>query len=169
VARAAATWNVGFADCDLTGTNRVRPACAQVDAAFLPALRIRPIIGRYFTPEEDRPNARRHPTGHLQFPAPGGLARSMIYAAIEVRGRPSFRNGTAGMVTWRSVTTGYFAALGIPILRGRGFQEEDRDPNRNTVILSDALARRMFPGEVPLGWQIQPAKPPGCVLPCQVR
>ena len=89
---------------------------------------------------------------------PGGPTRSMLYAAIEVHGRPSFRNGTGGMVTWRSVTPGYFAALGIPIVRGRGFQEEDRDPNGNAVILSDALARRMFPGEDPLGKQIQPGR-----------
>ena len=60
------------------------------------------------------------------------------------------------MVTWRAVTPGYFAALGVPILRGRGFQEEDRDPHQNAIILSDSLARRMFPGEDPLGKQIRP-------------
>ena len=66
--------------------------------------------------------------------------------------------GTGGMVTWRAVTPGYFAALGIPILRGRGFQEQDRDPQRNGIILSDSLARRMFPGEDPLGKQIRPGR-----------
>ena len=86
-----------------------------------------------------------------------GTARSTIYSVIDVAGRPRDAEGTGGMVTWRAVTPGYFSALGIPILRGRGFAESDRDPQRNTIILSDALARRMFPGENPLGKQIQPS------------
>ncbi len=82
----------------------------------------------------------------------------MLYAAIDVQGRPRFTDGTGGSVVWRSVTPGYFAALGIPILRGRGFREEDRDPDKNVLILSDSLARRMFPGEDPLGKQLRPGR-----------
>jgi len=87
-----------------------------------------------------------------------GTARSTIYAVIDIAGRPRSAEGTGGMVTWRAITPGYFAALGVPILRGRGFQEQDRDPHRNAVILSDSLARRMFPGQDPLGKQIQPGR-----------
>ena len=89
---------------------------------------------------------------------PTGPAHDMIYAAIDVAGRPRMPEGTGGMVTWRIVTPGYFAALGAPILRGRGFNEQDRDPHRDTVILSDTLARRMFPGEDPIGKQMQPGR-----------
>ena len=81
----------------------------------------------------------------------GGFARSMIYSVIDVAGRPRSAEGTGGMVTWRAITPGYFATLGVPILRGRGFQEPDRDPQQNAVILSDTLAGRIFPGEDPLG------------------
>ncbi|MGO4880501.1 MAG: ABC transporter permease [Bryobacteraceae bacterium] len=88
----------------------------------------------------------------------GGTARSTIYSVIDVPGRPRAAEGTGGMVTWRAVTPDYFAALGIPILRGRAFTEEDRDPQSNTVVLSDSLARRLFPGEDPLGKQIQPGR-----------
>ena len=88
----------------------------------------------------------------------GGFKRSMIYSVIDVAGRPRSAEGTGGMVTWRAITPGYFAALGIPILRGRGFQEGDRDPHQNPVILSDALARRMFPSEDPIGKRIQPGR-----------
>ncbi len=87
-----------------------------------------------------------------------GTARSTIYSVIDVAGRPPAANGTGGMVTWRAITPGYFAALGIPILKGRSFREEDRDPHRHNVILSDALARRMFPGEDALGKQIRPGR-----------
>jgi predicted permease len=91
-------------------------------------------------------------------PPAGSLMGPMLYAAIDVQGRPRLAEGTGGTVTWRSVTPRYFAALGIPVLRGRGFQEEDRDPNRNVVILSDSMARRMFAGEDPLGKQIRPGR-----------
>ena len=91
-------------------------------------------------------------------PPVGGSASSTLYATIDVQGRARTASGTGGMVTWRLVTPDYFATLGIPILRGRGFTEQDRDPNANVVILSDSLARRMFPGEDPLRQQIQPGR-----------
>ena len=83
---------------------------------------------------------------------------SMLYNVIAVAGRPQNNNGTGGSVAWRAVTPDYFAVLGIPVLRGRGFRDEDRGADQNGVILNEALARRMFPGEDPLGKQIQPGR-----------
>jgi len=60
-----------------------------------------------------------------------------------------------GNVTWRIITPDYFATLSIPILRGRSFREEDRDPNQNTIIISDSLARRLFPNEDPIGKEMR--------------
>ncbi|MBZ5728502.1 MAG: ABC transporter permease [Acidobacteriia bacterium] len=91
-------------------------------------------------------------------PPTGDTTHSMLYAAIDVAGRARSTDGTGGPVAWRYVTPRYFAALGIPILRGRAFVEDDRDPNRNVVILSDLLARRMFPGQDPLAQQIRPGR-----------
>ena len=91
-------------------------------------------------------------------PPTGNSVGSTLYAAIEVRARPRFTDATGGSVEWRSVTPHYFSVLRIPILQGRAFQEEDREPNRNVVILSDTLAHRMFPGEYPLGKQIRPGR-----------
>ena len=89
---------------------------------------------------------------------PYGAAATMIYSVIDVEGRPPASQGTGGMVVWRAVTPGYFAALGIPIVRGRGFTDEDRQSSANTIILSDVLARRMFPGEDPLGKRLRPGR-----------
>jgi len=83
---------------------------------------------------------------------------SMLYNAIGVAGRPQDRNGTGGTVAWRTVTPDYFAVLGIPVLRGRAFREDDRGADQNGVIVNEALAHRMFPGEDPLGKQIQPGR-----------
>lgn len=82
---------------------------------------------------------------------PSGGSRGRPLAAIDIEGRPRWPEGTGGMVAWRYVTPGYFATLGIPIKRGRGFSESDRAPDAYAVILSEALAKRLFPGEEALG------------------
>ena len=86
---------------------------------------------------------------------PGGAMRSTIFAGIILEGRPRFAEGTGGMVGWRGVTPAYFSALSIPILRGRAFEESDRSPDQHALILSDSLARRLFPGEEALGKRLQ--------------
>jgi putative ABC transport system permease protein len=86
---------------------------------------------------------------------PAGPMRSTIYAAIEIPGRPPLAEGTGGMVGWRAVTPDYFTALGIRIVQGRGFQQQDRLPSENTIILSEALTRQLFPHENPLGQQVR--------------
>jgi predicted permease len=71
--------------------------------------------------------------------------RSTIYSAIEVTGRPRPTEGTGGMVGWRAVSPDYFSALGINILRGREFTHNDQLPSEHSIVLSDSLARRLFP------------------------
>jgi predicted permease len=46
----------------------------------------------------------------------------------------------------RSVSPGYFAALGVPIKAGRDFTSEDRDGAERVVIVSETLAERVFGG-----------------------
>jgi putative ABC transport system permease protein len=45
----------------------------------------------------------------------------------------------------RNVTPGFFAALGVPILSGRDFTEDDRGGSDLVVIVSQTLAQRLFP------------------------
>jgi len=85
---------------------------------------------------------------------PIGGTRGRPFSTIAVEGVPPRPEGTGGMVSWRYVTPGYFAALGIPILRGRGFTEADRDADARSVILDESLARRLFPGRDPVGGHI---------------
>jgi predicted permease len=54
-----------------------------------------------------------------------------------------------GVVRW--VDPGYFAALGIPILRGQTFDADQRLDKADEVIVSEALVRQYFPGEDPIG------------------
>jgi len=86
---------------------------------------------------------------------PFGRMRSTIFAAIEVAGRPLFNESTGGSVGWRAVTPGYFQALDIPIIQGREFQQSDRLPNENSIILSKTLARELFSNANPVGQQLR--------------
>jgi hypothetical protein len=58
------------------------------------------------------------------------------------------------MVVWRYVTRGYFNTLGIHIQRGRGFENGDRSAGESTIVLSDALARKLFPGGRAVGQRL---------------
>ncbi len=46
---------------------------------------------------------------------------------------------------FRSVSPGFFAALGVPILKGRDFNSSDRQSSEPVVIISQSVAERMFP------------------------
>jgi predicted permease len=47
----------------------------------------------------------------------------------------------------RTVSPGFFAALGVPILAGRDFNESDRRDSESVVIVSQTLAQRLFPNQ----------------------
>jgi predicted permease len=66
-------------------------------------------------------------------------------------GRPPVNATTA----FRMVTPGYFGTLGIPVKRGRDFVPSDRPGSERVVIINEALAAKFFPGEDPLGKQLQ--------------
>jgi putative ABC transport system permease protein len=89
---------------------------------------------------------------------PGGNHRDNIYAAMSVAGKPVPSGPTGGRVTWRWVSPQYFRALDIPILKGQGFSEEELSSSERFVVLSKLLADRLFPGEDPIGRQIQVPK-----------
>ena len=52
---------------------------------------------------------------------------------------------------FNEISPDYFRVLGVPLLRGRFFADEDRHGREAVVIINDAAARRFFPGEDPLG------------------
>jgi hypothetical protein len=48
---------------------------------------------------------------------------------------------------FRSISPGFFATLGIPLIAGRDFNDADRNDADRVVIVSAALARRLFPNQ----------------------
>ncbi len=57
---------------------------------------------------------------------------------------------------WNAATPGYFSTLGIQLLEGRFFTENDVDGAPPVLIVNQALARVFYPGESPIGKRIRP-------------
>ena len=74
---------------------------------------------------------------------PGVPLRSKALALLQIDGRPQ-DSPVQGTVVWRAVTPDYFHVLGIPIRAGRAFTEDEREPGRNVIIVSQSLAQCLF-------------------------
>ena len=79
-----------------------------------------------------------------------------MFGSISVDGQKPSGQGPGGMVTERHITPEYFQALDIRMLRGRAFAAADMDSPQGDVILSERLARRLFPAQDPLGHTVKP-------------
>lgn len=58
------------------------------------------------------------------------------------------------MTDMRSVLPGYFATIGAKLLEGRDFTDADDPAHQHVAVIDDLLARRLWPGENPLGKRI---------------
>jgi predicted permease len=60
-----------------------------------------------------------------------------------------------GSAEYRVASSGYFEAMGIPLLRGRTFDERDKPESPHAAVISKSLADKYWPGEDPIGNRIQ--------------
>src|SRR5205085_6039932 len=63
--------------------------------------------------------------------------------------------GKTGDADFRVSSAEYFAAMGIPVVRGRFFQDSDGPDAPHVAVISQTMARRFWPNEDPIGRQIQ--------------
>jgi putative ABC transport system permease protein len=68
--------------------------------------------------------------------------------------RPVQEGSAEPVSPWMAVTPGYFAALGIPLLEGRGFSPGDSGEAAPVVIVSRSWAATYYPGERAVGRQL---------------
>jgi predicted permease len=71
---------------------------------------------------------------------------------IEGRSTPAGQRRPRSDVT--IVTPAYFATIGIPVLRGRGFTDADRDTANVPVVIGHRLAATYWPGRDPIGARV---------------
>ncbi|MFB3827659.1 MAG: ABC transporter permease [Bryobacteraceae bacterium] len=70
-------------------------------------------------------------------------------ATFWVEGQPPPATRPVALV--RAADPGYFEAAGIPLRHGRGFTQLDRGDAPRVVVVSQSLARQIFPGQNPIG------------------
>ena len=72
---------------------------------------------------------------------------------FDIVGRDAPSSGERPFAEYRTVSTDYFATMGIPLLQGRTFTETDNGTNK-VIIVDEELVRRYFPNQNPLGLEI---------------
>jgi putative ABC transport system permease protein len=70
---------------------------------------------------------------------------------FSIEGRPVLPMADQPEVDVRGITPGYLRAMRVPIIRGRDFAESDAAGRPGVALISEALARRFWPNEDPLG------------------
>ena len=70
---------------------------------------------------------------------------------LEVEGGPRLKAGRGARLVWVTVSPDYFQTMGIPILAGRTFTEQETNGSTIVAIISQSLARRAWPDQNALG------------------
>ena len=111
-------------------------------------------------------NARLGATLASVAAVPGVASVSAIYGApmsdggsnggYAIKGRQNMTATATNLpqANFNPVTPGFFSTLGIPLLRGRFFSEEDGLDAPKVLLINHALARAVFPDQNPIGQQI---------------
>jgi putative ABC transport system permease protein len=74
---------------------------------------------------------------------------------LEAQSRPDLRNGAAGSAIRYVVTPDYFAAMRIPLRRGRLLSAADRPGEPESVVINESMARRLFGDRNPIGERVR--------------
>jgi len=73
---------------------------------------------------------------------------------FSIPGRPDPEPGKEPAMDVEAISSDYFRTLQIPLLQGRDFDSRDRADTQNVIIVNNALAQTLFPGQTPIGKQI---------------
>ncbi len=89
----------------------------------------------------------------------GGVSRA---APITVAGKVVPASVSSRLWDFWVVSSNYFETLGIPILEGHSFSDQEMRGGRPVAIINEAMARQVWPGQNPLGklFRLGPASAP---------
>jgi len=78
-----------------------------------------------------------------------------LNAPFHVPGQPVSEPGKEPTLCSQDISANYFETMGIPVVAGRDFDADDRADTQHVVIIDRVLAQHFFPGEDPIGKQIE--------------
>lgn len=79
------------------------------------------------------------------------LSGASMNRGFTVEGRPEPKPDENISMDYQVVSRDYFSTLNIPVLRGRSFTAADTDNSTRVIVINDAMARRFWPNEDPVG------------------
>jgi predicted permease len=91
------------------------------------------------------------------FPLPFSGGNSS--ASFQIEGRPTAPGSPGPHGDVRIVTGGYFTALGIPLLKGRIFTDQDRLGSEPVAVIDENLAAQYWPSQDPIGQKMRNGAP----------
>ena len=94
-------------------------------------------------------------------PLLGGCFGNSLFVEGEVLDRALMRR----FASFRAVAGGYFEAMGMRLLRGRGLARGDIDRRESNIVVNQAFANIYFPARDPIGRRVQSSTPPNSSLP----
>jgi len=88
--------------------------------------------------------------------AAGATSSVLLYkvhnsAGISIEGRPAPSGGSRPELPLDSVSPSYFQVLGMQLIQGRNFTEQDKRDGLPVAIVNETMARRFWPDEDPIG------------------
>ncbi|HEV8187479.1 MAG TPA: ABC transporter permease [Pyrinomonadaceae bacterium] len=75
--------------------------------------------------------------------------------SFEIEGRPMAKKDYPS-ADFFTTGVGYFKTMGIPIVKGRDFDDRDKHGSTPVIIITETFARQYFPNEDPIGKRIHP-------------
>ena len=75
---------------------------------------------------------------------------------ISVEGVPDPPPDQRSDVIFRAIGPGYVGTMGIPIIRGRDFTDQDKADSKDVVVISEKTAQHFWPGQDPIGRRLKP-------------
>ena len=100
--------------------------------------------------QEPRRRAARGRAGRPRasaFPGADDQASNISFYLCRARRASQRRWQRDFRAKFRSVSPGFFGTLGVPILEGRDFNDGDKEGSERVVIISQSLAKQLYPGQ----------------------
>jgi putative ABC transport system permease protein len=79
---------------------------------------------------------------------------SMMMMSMSVEGQPAPVPGQDPPIIGNSVSNDYFDTMGIPLLKGRFFNDQDTETSQKVVIVNESFARKYWPDDDPIGKRV---------------
>ena len=80
--------------------------------------------------------------------------RSNINGGFSIVGQPPWERGKEPVAEFRFVTNDYFRALGVPLIKGRTFNDGDKADSAPVILINETMAKRFFADDDPIGKQL---------------